>query len=189
MCAFGLGPADGSGFYHHKTRVVFRRCDALAKALSRCCPGVGAAHKHIPLGGARPGAARSRCAEAGVYAPEFVRTVVSTLQQVLSVNLPGGALGTVGGGQDEPQRTEDGRAGGVSTAPCANVDGPPTLCGGRTGWLDELDDDLCNWWDDRDEDMEGRVMEIPTRAWVLPSAPTEETRAGSAELQGPFPHG
>ena len=189
MCAFGLGPADGSGFYHHKTRVVFRRCDALAKALSRCCPGVGAAHKHIPLGGARPGAARSRCAEAGVYAPEFVRTVVSTLQQVLSVNLPGGALGTVGGGQDEPQRTEDGRAGGLSTAPCANVDGPPTLCGGRTGWLDELDDDLCNWWDDRDEDIEGRVMEIPTRAWVLPSAPTEETRAGSAELQGPFPHG
>ncbi|CAE7410615.1 unnamed protein product, partial [Symbiodinium microadriaticum] len=38
MCAFGLGPPDGSGFYHHRTRVVFRRCEALAKALSRCCP-------------------------------------------------------------------------------------------------------------------------------------------------------
>ncbi|CAE7364654.1 unnamed protein product, partial [Symbiodinium sp. CCMP2456] len=181
MCAFGLGPADGSGFYHHKTRVAFRRCDAFAKALSRCCPGVGAAHKHIPLGGARPGAARSRCAEAGVYPSEFVRTVVSTLQQVLFVSLPGGAHGTFGGGQDEPQWKEDARAGGASAAPYADVSGPSTLCGGRTGWLDELDDDLCDWWEGRDEDIEGRALGTPTRAWVLPPTPAEETRAGSAE--------
>ena len=83
MCAFGLGPPDGDGYYHHRTRVVFPRCEALASALSRCCPGVGASHRHVPLAGVRPGAPRSRCAEAGVYPQEFVRTVVSALQQTL----------------------------------------------------------------------------------------------------------
>ena len=66
MCAFGLGPPDGDGYYHHRTRVAFPRCEALASALSRCCPGVGASHRHVPLAGVRPGAPRSRCAEAGV---------------------------------------------------------------------------------------------------------------------------
>ena len=128
MCAFGLGPADGSGFYHHKTRVVFRRCDALAKALSRCCPGVGAAHQHIPLGGARPGAARSRCAEAGVYAPEFVRTVVSTLQQVLTVKAPGGGLVFVGGDNTSHNgRRKRGRAV-VRTALPSDVEGDRDGC-------------------------------------------------------------
>ncbi|CAE7778356.1 unnamed protein product [Symbiodinium sp. CCMP2592] len=66
MCAFGLGPEGEDGFYHHRTRIVFRKNEAFARALSRRCPGVGAAHLH-----------------AGRYCPEFVRTVVSTLQQVL----------------------------------------------------------------------------------------------------------
>ena len=34
MCAFGLGPPEGDGFYHHRTRVVFRKlCHAGAPVL------------------------------------------------------------------------------------------------------------------------------------------------------------
>ena len=83
MCAFGLGPEDEEGFYHHKTRLAFPRCEPLAAALSRRCPGVGAAHRHIPLKGSRPGSNATRCTEAGVYALDFVEAVVSVLTQVL----------------------------------------------------------------------------------------------------------
>ncbi|CAE6959396.1 unnamed protein product [Symbiodinium sp. CCMP2592] len=174
MCAFGLGPPDGEGYYHHRTRLVFPRCEAFAAALSRCCPGVGAAHRHVPLAGARPGAAQSRCAEAGVYPQEFVRTVVSTLQQVL-----------VAGGEDSrPQWpvAEETRAGSdeCDVGPWAphwasraggDVSG---RCGGRSGWLHELDDDYV-------EGCEGTIGfagDFPTGGWVVNG---EDTRAGSAE--------
>ena len=157
MCAFGLGPPDGEGFYHHKTRLVFPKCEALAAVLSRCCPGVGAAHRHVVLGGARPGAARSRCAEAGVYAPEFVRVVVETLQQVLCAR---------GGPGQEPQR-EETRAGGD----------PVRFCGARAGWLEEMDDDLGD-----PEDAPYYMQDQPTGAWVMGwGNATEDTRAGSTE--------
>ena len=110
MCAFGLGPPEGDGFYHHRTRVVFRKCPALATALSRRCPGVGGAHRHVTLKGSRPGAAVTRCAEAGVYADEFVKVVVEVLSAVL---VP------VGGGQTfSPQEFGDEtRAAGELQSP------------------------------------------------------------------------
>ncbi|CAE7036810.1 unnamed protein product [Symbiodinium sp. CCMP2592] len=170
MCAFGLGPPDGEGYYHHRTRLVFPRCEAFAAALSRCCPGVGAAHRHVPLAGARPGAAQSRCAEAGVYPQEFVRTVVSTLHQPL-----------VAGGEDSrPQWpvAEETRAGsdecdvGPWAPHWASRAGGDVS--GRSGWLHELDDDYV-------EGCEGTIGfagDFPTGGWVVNG---EDTRAGSAE--------
>ena len=93
MCAFGLGPVDEPGFYYHKTRIVFKKCPALVAALSRRCPGVGPSHVHVALKGSRPGTAVTRCAEAGVYAREFVNTVVDTLLKVLCA---GGGTGKSG---------------------------------------------------------------------------------------------
>ena len=85
ICVFGLGPEDEEGYYHHRTRMLFPRCEPLAAALSRRCPGVGSAHKHIPLKGPRPGSTATRCTEAGVYAHDFVEAVVGVLTQVLCV--------------------------------------------------------------------------------------------------------
>ena len=95
MCAFGLGPPDVEGqFYRHATRVVFPRHEPLRRALMKTCPGVSASHVHIPLKGNRPGVPVSRCTEAGVYAKEFVRTVVECLLATL----------VVGGGSGSPPR-------------------------------------------------------------------------------------
>lgn len=86
MCAFGLGPPDVAGqFYRHATRVVFPRHEPLRRALLRTCPGVSADHVHVPLKGNRPGVPVSRCTEAGVYAQDFVKTVVTTLFATLTV--------------------------------------------------------------------------------------------------------
>ena len=79
MCAFGLGPMDEDGFYHHRTRLVFPRNEAVVAAFS------SAAHRHVVLKGARPGQKVTRCTEAGVYAKDFVRTVVEVLQRVVQV--------------------------------------------------------------------------------------------------------
>ena len=86
MCSFGLGPPDEPGsFYQHLTRVVFPRNDAVRAALSRRCPGVSSAHRHIPLKGARPGISVTRCTEAGVYCPEFVQTICNVVRESLFV--------------------------------------------------------------------------------------------------------
>ena len=102
MCAFGLGPGDGSGFYRHKTRVVFPTCPELAAALARRCPGVGGTHQRIPLKGSRDGSRTTRCTEAGVYARDFVDTVAAVLSQVLC---GGGGAST----SYEPQLRGDSR--------------------------------------------------------------------------------
>ena len=106
MCAFGLGPGDGSGFYHHKTRVVFPTCPELAAALARRCPGVGGTHQHIPLKGSRDGSRATRCTEAGVYARDFVDTVAAVLSQALC---GGGGAST----SYEPQLQGDSRPSGA----------------------------------------------------------------------------
>ena len=81
MCAFGLGPPDEeNSFYQHLTRVVFRRNAAVKAALSRRCPGVGPSHKHLALKGSRPGSRTTRCAEAGVYCEQFVKTFVDVMR-------------------------------------------------------------------------------------------------------------
>ena len=82
--AFGLGPEGEDGFYHHRTRLVFPRCEPLAAALARRCPGVGAAHRHVPLKGSRLGSSVTRCTEAGVYSEDFVAEVVRTLTTALT---------------------------------------------------------------------------------------------------------
>ena len=168
MCAFGLGPADEEGYYHHRTRVVFRKCEALAVALSRRCPGVGAAHRHVPLRGNSKGSSFSRCQEAGRYCPEFVRTVVSTLQQVL---VPGGDDDKTSPTGCAPQlEGEETRAGSHW---CENVSGHGL--GGYAGWLDELDDDGYIF--------SGR-SDLPT-CGVLGPGTGDDTRAGSAMYQAP----
>ena len=152
MCVFGLGPMDEDGFYHHRTRLVFPRNEAVVAAFSRRCPGVGAAHR-------RPGQKVTRCTEAGVYAKDFVRTVVEVLQRVVQV-------GGEGDEANPPQRhrwgAEDARAGGVDLRRGQSVE----LGGGdrdtqagdqrggldakHAGWLHELDEG------DGDTHAEGR---------------------------------
>lgn len=84
MCG-GLGPPDEPGSYYvHKTRLVFPRHGPLRQVLLRQCPGVGPAHKHVALKGARDGQGVTRCTEAGAYAWDFVTAVVSVLQATLS---------------------------------------------------------------------------------------------------------
>ena len=84
MCAFGLGPPGTEGqFYRHRTGLAFPHHPPLRQALLRLCPGVSATHQHVALKGSRPGVTVSRCTEAGVYAPNFVRTVVETLAYTL----------------------------------------------------------------------------------------------------------
>ena len=125
MCAFGLGPEGEDGFYHHRTRLVFPRCEPLADALARRCPGVGAAHCHVPLKGSRLGSSVTRCTEAGVYSKDFVAEVARVLTTVLSAG--GGQTGKA-----TPQADLSCKAGG---SVCAG------LLGGRPGWLDEIADD------------------------------------------------
>ena len=94
MCSFGLGPPDEPGaYYQHLTRVVFPRHEAVRAVLSRRCPGVSATHRHVPLKGARPGSSVTRCTEAGVYCPEFVKTICDVLQASLFVGGVGPSLG------------------------------------------------------------------------------------------------
>ena len=84
MRAFGLGPPGTEGqFYRHRTGLAFPHHPPLRQALLRLCPGVSATHQHVALKGSRPGVTVSRCTEAGVYAPNFVRTVVETLAYTL----------------------------------------------------------------------------------------------------------
>ena len=92
---------------------LFPKNEAVTAAFSRRRPGVGGAHRHVPLKGARTGSQVTRCTEAGVYSADFVRTVVQTLQQALSV----------GGGQFQafPSSTRPHRAG---------VENPQKLVGG-----------------------------------------------------------
>ena len=178
MCAFGLGPEDEDGYYHHRTRVAFRKCDTLAAALSRRCPGVGAAHRHVPLRGNRKGSSLSRCAEAGCYCPEFTRVVVSTLQQVL---VPGGGEDSSILANGAPQE-EETRAGGTHRGFDHLQRNPrdmglqrnPRDMGHYAGWLDELDgmEDVFTYED------------IPTSG-VLGPWPAEDTRAGSMEYHAP----
>ena len=110
MCAFGLGPPDVVGqFYRHATRVVFPRHEPLRRALLRTCPGVSAAHVHVPLKGNRPGVPVSRCTEAGVYAADFVKSVVTCVLSTLTV---GGGAGMVprglkAGGQSSEEEDHD----------------------------------------------------------------------------------
>ena len=160
MCAFGLGPADEKGYYHHRTRVVFRKCEALAVALSRRCPGVGAAHRHVPLRGNSKGSSFSRCQEAGRYCPEFVQVLV-----------PGGDEDKASPTECAPQlEGEETRAGSHW---CENVSGHGL--GGYAGWLDELDDDGYIFSDRSD---------LPT-CGVLEPGTGDDTRAGSAMYQAP----
>ena len=98
MCAFGLGPDEDHAFYHHKTRLVFPKCPPLAAALSRRCPGIGPAHRHVPLKGSRGGARATRCTEAGAHAEDFVKTIVEVLSTVLA---PGGQAPCGGQGDYE----------------------------------------------------------------------------------------
>ena len=116
MCAFGLGPPDeADAFYKHATRVVFPRHEPLRQALLRVCPGVGPRHRHIPLKGNRSGVPVSRCTEAGVYAHEFVATVVRVVFETLQVGRGGpGFAPRAGraGGRDGDDQGEGGRAGG-----------------------------------------------------------------------------
>ena len=86
MCAFGLGPPqteEPNHFYKHRTGLAFPHHPAFRAALLRLCPGLSPTHQHTALKGARPGSAVSRCTEAGVYAADFVKTVVMALQQCL----------------------------------------------------------------------------------------------------------
>ena len=107
MCAYGLGPVDcaaGTSFYRHRTGLAFPRHPGFRLALSRLCPGISASHQHVPLQGARPGTDVTRCTEAGVYAPNFVRAVVEALQTFVT-----------GGGRPVPRPLEKAsayRAGG-----------------------------------------------------------------------------
>lgn len=90
MCAFGLGPPDDpTAFYQHLTRVVFPTHVPLREALNRRCPGVSSTHCHVALKGSRPGVLVTRCTEAGVYCPQFVRTICEVLQQTLEVMVGG----------------------------------------------------------------------------------------------------
>ncbi len=109
MCAFGLGPPNAPGeFYRHATRIVFPRHEPLRQALLRVCPGVGPGHQHVPLKGNRPGVPVSRCTEAGVYAQDFVSTVVRVLRQSLQVGRGGPGFapraGRAGGRGDDEAR-------------------------------------------------------------------------------------
>ena len=106
MCAFRLGPPQDEApgqFYRHRTGLAFPHHPPLRQALLRLCLGLSADHQHIALKGARPGSAVSRCTEAGVYAADFVKAVVTTLQQTL-----------VGGGSLPPQVS---RAGSLLDSP------------------------------------------------------------------------
>ena len=101
MCAFRLGPPDAENeYYLHRTRVVFPTHRPLAVYLQRPCPGVGPAHRHVPLKGCRDGSQVTRCTEAGAYARDFVTGVVGILQATL-----------VGGGAVFPTRGGAARAG------------------------------------------------------------------------------
>ena len=96
MCAYGLCPLDAQDdteFYRHRTGLAFPRNPGFRLALLRLCPGLSARHRHVPLQGARPGTDVTRCTEAGVYAPAFVRAVVEAL------------LTYVGGGEKAVPRT------------------------------------------------------------------------------------
>ena len=122
MCAFGLGPPDAPGeFYRHATRIVFPRHEPLRQALLRVCPGVGPGHQHVPLKGNRPGVPVSRCTEAGVYAQEFVSTVVQVLRQSLQVGRGGPGFapraGRAGGrGDEEDGADAEAEEGGAEDA-------------------------------------------------------------------------
>ena len=86
MCAYGLAPIDredDSKFYRHRTGLAFPRHSGFRQALFRMCPGLSATHCHVPLQGCRDNTTITRCAEAGVYAPSFVTTVVEALQTML----------------------------------------------------------------------------------------------------------
>ncbi|CAE7205713.1 unnamed protein product [Symbiodinium sp. CCMP2592] len=149
MCAFGL-------------RLLRPPCRGVARALEQL---IGTfLWLALDRGPHSPGAQRRASTQ------EFVRTVVSTLQQAL-----------VAGGEDSrPQWpvAEETRAGSdeYDVGPWAphwasraggDVSG---RCGGRSGWLHELDDDYC----------EGTIGfgDFPTNGWVVNG---EDTRAGSAE--------
>ena len=129
MCAFGLGPPDTVGqFYRHRTGLAFPHHPPLRQALLRLCPGVSASHQHIALKGNRPGVHVSRCTEAGVYAQDFVRTVVETLLHTLvgGGSKPQPPLSKTGGrhpygwsehelvDEEEPAADEGDRAGGAA---------------------------------------------------------------------------
>eukprot|EP00435_Cladocopium_sp_Y103_P028983 s4663_g7.t1 len=86
MCAYGLCLLDSetdTQFYKHRTGLAFPRHAGFRMALSHLCPGLSAQHQHVPLQGARPGTDVTRCTEAGVYAPNFVKAVVEALQTFL----------------------------------------------------------------------------------------------------------
>eukprot|EP00974_Lingulodinium_polyedra_P023875 2310906-Lingulodinium_polyedra.AAC.1 len=72
-CAHGLRPLDGpaTAFYRKKTWLVHRRCPGFRARMGRHCPGISSQHQHVQLRGSRPGATRSRCAEAGAYPEAF----------------------------------------------------------------------------------------------------------------------
>ena len=125
MCG-GLGPPDEPGSYYvHKTRLVFPRHGPLRQVLLRQCPGVGPAHKHVALKGARDGQGVTRCTEAGAYAWDFVTAVVSVLQATLSAQggvwfqpqLNGHAGGKRGRGEDEEERNAEAVEDEVVRAP------------------------------------------------------------------------
>ena len=86
MCAYGLAPLDATDetqFYRHRTGLAFPRHPAFRAALFRLCPGLSDNHHHVPLQGCRQNSLVTRCTEAGVYAEQFVETVVEALRAVV----------------------------------------------------------------------------------------------------------
>ncbi|CAK9076517.1 unnamed protein product [Durusdinium trenchii] len=101
----GFPIAESSGtsgtqgqFYRHRTGLAFPHHPPLRQALLRLCPGISQTHQHVALKGSRPGVMVSRCTEAGVYAPNFVRAVVETLIHTL----------VGGGGKPQPLLSKTG---------------------------------------------------------------------------------
>ena len=154
MCAFGLGPVGEPGFYHHRTRVVFRKNQYLAEVLARRCPGVSGTHQHVPLKGARDGARVTRCAEAGVYADQFVQTIVNVVQKIVQL----GGEDAARAGSVTASQTGGGSEAGVEDARAGTL-------AGHVCWLDELDD------------TEDFLQDLPVKGVVW----NPDTRAGSAE--------
>eukprot|EP00438_Fugacium_kawagutii_P035496 Skav226807 [mRNA] locus=scaffold2056:134273:145141:- [translate_table: standard] len=144
MCAFGLAPLDShdpAEFYRHRTGLAFPRHAGVRSLLARLCPGLGASHRHVPLQGNRPGSDVTRCTEAGVSSPAFVRAVVEALQQFVTVGGRGGDSG--------PQKPLSSKAGGQRGARHVAVPPPSSSSSSASSMSSDDQDDASEEEDDQ----------------------------------------
>ena len=167
MCAFGLAPLDATDsnqFYRHRTGLAFPRHPAFRQALFRLCPGISAHHQHVPLKGSRTNSNVTRCADSGVYSPQFVKAVVDALQTVL-----------VGRGRSQPHHQR--QAGGQGLPAGMQPGQPDGGDGSSSSGISSSSDnggpmDMGEWQE------EGRANNMSLTQWRLRSSnPWRQSRS------------